>query len=779
MRTKFHPSGFRNGSVHDENKNFSSGISFSRKKIFLLTQVLFSLAFTILFAQNASHSSNGMFGELRGQITEATTGEGIIAPTIKVYENSVLITGTIGDFDGNYIIKPIAPGSYDLMVTSLGFDTVWIKELKIGIDSITLKNISMTQSSKVLKEVMIVTEPILNPGNVSSCTTISKEKITQYAINRSNINNISAKTAGVFQTDNNAPYLNGGRIYSQQYYVDGVPMRGSISLPSSSIEQITVITGGLPAKYGDASGNIVSDPLKLFGSKKQIPLQAPPVDDGIVSIPAPVAVYNPPPVIYSNEEYAPLIENEYLNVSDEPLSTFSIDADDASYCNFRRFVQSGSLPPKDAIRIEEFINNFSYHYPQPTDGHPFSINMEQSVCPWNTAHQLVRIGIKGREMNLDTLPPSNLVFLIDVSGSMESEDKLELVKKCFYLLVKELRPIDKVAIVVYAGNSGVVLPSTPGDKQDKIIHAIENLQAGGSTAGGAGIELAYKIAKENFITHGNNRVILATDGDFNVGVSSEADLLTLIESKRDDGIFLTTLGFGTGNYKDAKMELLADKGNGNYSYVDSYQQGMKIFVEQLTSTLYTIAKDVKFQIEFNPKYVQSYRLIGYENRLMPNPDFNNDLKDAGEIGAGTAATALYELIPAGSGELISSVDTLKYQYVSLRPNSNSEDEILNLKMRYKLPNEDQSQLIVVPLKYSSNSFENCSSEFQFAAAVAEFAMLIRESKFISASSFQQSIDIAALNKGTDADGARSEFIELAKSAAKIYEQLHPVTAEKK
>ena len=395
---------------------------------------------------------------------------------------------------------------------------------------------------------------------------------------------------------------------------------------------------------------------------------------------------------YNTEEYNRIYDNEFKDSKKDPLSTFSIDVDKASYSNVRRFITQNQLPQPDAVRIEEMINYFSYNYPKPVNNQPFSITTEYADCPWNKNHQLIHIGLQGKQIELDNLPANNLVFLLDVSGSMNSEDKLPLLKSGLRLLVEQMRPQDKVAIVVYAGAAGVVLPSTSGDHKDRIYDALEKLEAGGSTAGGEGILLAYKTAKENFLSKGNNRIILATDGDFNVGVSSDGELTRLIEEKREEGVFLSVLGFGTGNYKDSKMEQLADKGNGNYAYIDNILEAKKVLVKEMGGTLLTIAKDVKLQIEFNPAKVKAYRLVGYENRLLNNEDFNDDKKDAGELGSGHTVTAIYEIIPAGSDELVASIDNLKYQEVAKHSSSES-NEVMTIKFRYKEPKESTSQLI--------------------------------------------------------------------------------------
>ncbi|MFY8035937.1 MAG: YfbK domain-containing protein [Cyclobacteriaceae bacterium] len=476
---------------------------------------------------------------------------------------------------------------------------------------------------------------------------------------------------------------------------------------------------------------------------------------------------------YSNtEEYEGISENGFHDPLKDPLSTFSIDVDAASYSNMRRFIHLGQRPPKDAVRVEEMINYFDYDYAQPKGEDPFSITTEISSAPWNPKHKLVHIGLQGKNIAKDNLPPSNLVFLIDVSGSMSEENKLPLLKSSFKLLVEQLREQDRVAIVVYAGAAGLVLPSTSGSDKKKIIGALENLQAGGSTAGGEGIRLAYEIAKENFKKGGNNRVILATDGDFNVGESSNEAMEKLIESKRNDGVFLTTLGFGMGNYKDSKMEVLADKGNGNYMYIDSILEAQKALVNEFGGTLFTIAKDVKLQIEFNPAKVKSYRLIGYENRMLKSEDFNNDKKDAGELGSGHSVTALYEVIPVGVESSFDLVDALKYQPVKKQEpvqvtKSDFNDEILTVKFRYKKPDGDVSKLIVHPLVDEHVSIEKTSDNFRWSAAVAAFGMILRDSEYVKNYSTAEAIKLAQGAKGKDVEGYRIEFINLMKSTPAV------------
>lgn len=470
----------------------------------------------------------------------------------------------------------------------------------------------------------------------------------------------------------------------------------------------------------------------------------------------------------SNESYAQLVENEYQNPVNAPLSTFSIDVDNASYSNTRRMINEGYMPPKDAIRIEEFVNYFDYKYDQPTGKHPFAIHLETASCPWNKDTKVVSIALKGKEMTDETLPASNLVFLIDVSGSMGEENKLPLVKQALKLLAGQLSATDRISIVTYAGSAGLALPSTPANKLLEIKSAIDNLESGGSTAGGEGIELAYKVAKENFMPNGNNRIILVTDGDFNVGLQSDDEMEKLIERKRKEGIFLTVCGFGMGNYKDSKMEILADKGNGNYYYIDNFNEGKKVFVTNLRSTLFTIAKDVKIQVEFNPKFVKAYRLIGYENRIMPSEDFDDDTKDAGELGAGHTVTALYEIIPAGSTAKIPGFTELKYQTTPKPENTNLfANEMLTVKLRYKLPNGETSMLLEKTLNNNGQSYQNASDNLRYACGVAVYGMLLRNSKFKGAATYTLAKQLLQGTQLNVDNGYRQELLELIAKTEKL------------
>lgn len=462
---------------------------------------------------------------------------------------------------------------------------------------------------------------------------------------------------------------------------------------------------------------------------------------------------------WNTESYAHIQENGFLAAADNPLSTFSIDVDRASYSNIRRFLLDGQLPPKDAVRTEEMINYFPYEYTRPRGEHPFGVGIEVGPAPWRAGHLLMRVGLASQPIETTDLPPSNLVFLIDVSGSMQSPDKLPLVKSSLRMLVNELRPQDRVAIVVYAGAAGVVLPSTPGSQKARILGAIEGLEAGGSTAGGEGLRLAYRIAAENHIARGNNRVILASDGDFNVGVSSDAEMIRLVEERRGQGTFLTVLGFGRGNLKDSKMEQMADHGNGNYAYIDSLLEARKVLVTEMGGTLLTVANDVKLQIEFNPDRVRAYRLIGYENRLLAAEDFNDDTKDAGELGAGHTVTALYEIIPVGveTDVEIRGTDPLRYQTPPARSTTSLGAELGYVKVRYKKPGSETSVLLEQPVPARSGS---ASADFNFASAVAGFGMLLRESEFRGNLTPAQVIELARAGRGADADGHRAEFVRL-------------------
>jgi Ca-activated chloride channel family protein len=470
-------------------------------------------------------------------------------------------------------------------------------------------------------------------------------------------------------------------------------------------------------------------------------------------------IYRGAPPGFHTEEYGVLNEDGFTSVQHSPLSTFSADVDTAAYTNIRRFLRDGKMPPKDAVRIEEMLNFFTYDYPMPPPGRPFSATLELAACPWAKDHQVVHIGLRTAPVSAENLPPARLTFLLDVSGSMMPPNKLPLLKRSLSLLAEQLRPQDKVAIVVYAGAAGLVLEPTSGSEKTRILEALERLQAGGSTAGAAGIRLAYETARSMYQPGALNRVILATDGDFNVGVSSDGELKTLIEKARDSGVFLTVLGFGYGNLKDAKLETLAQNGNGNYAYIDSLLEARRALVEQMGATLLTVAKDVKLQVEFNPAHVKAYRLIGYENRRLRAEDFKDDRKDAGDLGAGHSVTALYEIIPASSSETAPGVDQLKYQNTRPTPQAAKSGELLTLKLRYKDPEAAQSRELVEVLKAGSRQ---PSLSFRFALAVAEFGLLLRDSEFKGSATYDNVAALAESALGDDEDGNRAEFLALVK-----------------
>jgi len=468
---------------------------------------------------------------------------------------------------------------------------------------------------------------------------------------------------------------------------------------------------------------------------------------------------------FQTEAYDAIVENQFQSPLDEPLSTFSIDVDTASYANVRRFLHSGQLPPAGAVRIEELINYFDYDDPQPEDGRPFAVNIEAARCPWQPKHLLARIGLKGVEIDRDERPDANLVFLLDVSGSMNAPNKLPLVKSAMRMLVEQLRPNDRVAIVVYAGASGLVLPSTRIGDGLNVLNSLERLQAGGSTNGGEGIQLAYNVAASNLIPGGINRVILCSDGDFNVGITSRSELVDLIQTEAQRNIFLSVFGFGTGNLKDAAMEELSNKGNGTYGYIDSLNEARKVFVDEQVGTLVTIARDVKIQVDFNPQHVQAYRLIGYENRVLEAQDFRDDRKDAGEIGAGHTVTALYEIVPHGATSPVLAVEPSKYQSVKIEI-GNEPAEMLTVRLRYKEPEGDEGIEFHVPAAMPAEVAAG-SEDFQFAASVSLFGLLLRNSEYAGSADWHTVEQLAMAGQSASVDGHRAEFLELVRTAASL------------
>ena len=652
-------------------------------------------------------------------ITGTVTDESGPLPGVSILIKGTT-TGTETDFNGQYQIKA---SKGDVLVFSF-----------VGMRTVE----DIVGNSDVMN-VVLVADNALEEVVVTAMGISRHHRSTGYAVSNLKADDLQGKTAGVqvLQQNNNNIRIRGIASINKKnqplYIIDGVPVTSDSkefkNLNPKDIEKITVLK--------NATANTI------YGNRAA---------NGVI-------VINAKGNGYESEAYKKIEENQFEHVAFSPLSTFSIDVDKASYSNIRRMINNGQQVPGDAVKIEEMINYFDYDYEQPTDQHPFSIQTEIAACPWDADAKLVKIGIQGKNIADTEIPASNLVFLIDVSGSMSDINKLPLLKSSFKLLVNQLRGKDDVSIVVYAGAAGVVLEPTSGDNKMRIIEALDRLQAGGSTAGGAGLQLAYKLAEKNFKKNGNNRVILATDGDFNVGESSDNAMEDLITQKRKSGVFLTVLGFGMGNYKDSKLEILADKGNGNHAYIDSMQEANRVLGTEFGGTLYTIAKDVKIQVEFNPEKVEGYRLIGYENRRLAAEDFKNDAKDAGELGSGHNVTALYEIIPKGSkSKFLKDIDELKYANRSA--NTDYSEELLTVKFRYRKPDENNSIEIVHAVKDNSTEFSQASPDFKFAAAVAMFGMKLRNSDFVKNSSMDDIIAFADQSRGSDALGYRAEFIRL-------------------
>jgi len=681
----------------------------------------------LLFILAVSFQVAAQQNTVSGVVTDADNAP-LPGANVLVKETS---KGTQTNFDGQYSLT--AYQGQTLVFSYIGFKT---KEVKIGFSKTI--NVQLEEDVQMLQEVVTIGYGVqTRRTSAPSATQIKRQK--QKAYHRSISQALQGKVAGVQVGATNTIKIRGNVSINAGeeplYIVDGTPIRKQNNMVIAQLDPSTIDKMNV---YKGAKAR------KLFGSSAK---------HGCIVITTKKGNYQ----IQNDEKYAEITENQFEYVSLSPLSTFSIDVGKASYSNIRRMINNGQQIPVDAVKVEEMINYFNYSYPQPTE-HPFSINTEVVRTPWNKDTQLVRIGLQGKTYQNEELPASNLTFLIDVSGSMGSANKLPLLKSAFKLLVNQLREKDKVSIVVYAGAAGVVLKPTRGNKKMEIIKALENLYSGGSTAGGAGIELAYKLASKNFIKNGNNRVILATDGDFNVGPSSDKAMVDLIEEKRKSGVFLSVLGFGMGNYKDSKMEKLADKGNGNHAYIDTMQEAQKVFGQEFGGTLYTIAKDVKIQVEFNPAAVSGYRLIGYENRMLADEDFIDDTKDAGELGSGHTVTALYEVIPVGvESPFLKPVHDLKY---SNNETVGSKNELFTVKFRYKKPDGDTSTEIT---KTVENSIGEISSDFSFAASVALFGLHLRKSQFTNHSGLEDVIRLAEQGLEKDEQGYRAEFIRLVKS----------------
>jgi len=668
-------------------------------------------------------------GAISGTVTDEA-GEEISFANVAVYQGDLLVTGTATDFDGRYFISGLAAGTYDLEASFAG-NKARVTGILVSQGTVFL---DLTLSTEIqLQNVMIECPvPLVDVERNVSGGVVSKEEIRNLPAR--NVQSISATQAGVYQSDEGAGLnIKGSRGFDTEYIIDGVRVSSSVSMPNASRSD---------RKRNNAEADLV----------------------------------------HNTEEYDRIAENKFLETIANPLSTFSIDVDAASYANVRRYLDNGQQPPADAVRTEELINYFNYDYPKPSGEHPFSIVTELSETPWNPETQLIHIGLQGRDIDRENLQPSNLVFLLDVSGSMEAANKLGLVKSSLMKLVDQLGPLDRVAIVVYAGAAGEVLPSTAASQKQTIRQALTQLSAGGSTAGGEGIQLAYSIAEKNLLTSGNNRVILCTDGDFNIGASSDAEMVRLIEEKRKSGIFLTVCGFGMGNYKDSKLEKIADAGNGNYFYIDREQEADKVFISEMRGTLFTIAKDVKLQLEFNPTVVKSYRLIGYENRMLAKEDFADDAKDAGELGAGHTVTALYEVTLLPPGERYNRGDQqeqirkqpdqpteeLRYQQTTIKREAYSTDEILTLSLRYKKPDESTSRLIVHPLRDQRVPLQASSDNFRWSAAVAAYGMVLRNSEHKGSADLDLVLKLASGAKGADLEGYRADFLKMVQDSRKLF-----------
>ncbi|WP_052598934.1 von Willebrand factor type A domain-containing protein [Aureispira sp. CCB-QB1] len=703
--------------------------------------------FSILFFVIVITSYGQTTGTLQGKVIDVTNDEGLPFASVLLEKDDSLIAGRQTDFDGNYNFSNIEADTYDLTVSYVGYPSVKIENIVIKLGQVVTFDVEMEERVNVEEVVVRAYRiPLIEQSATSGGQVLGAEDIKNMPTR--NISNIISTTAGVHQKSKGKGISRAGsRAHSNLIFVNGSPAPKARKGGKRRGKRARNRKLGCPT-FGAAGSMATAKEDQTTSSK------------GIASVEKP-----------SNEEYGSFVENEYIAVRDEALSTFSIDVDRASYANIRRHLNQMQPPPKDAIRIEEMINYFNYDYEQPKDEHPFRVHTEVSDCPWNKEAKLVQIGLQGKKIDLEKAPISNLVFLIDVSGSMSYANKLPLLKESLKLLINNMRAKDKMALVVYAGAAGLIQAST-SDK-NKLLEALDKLEAGGSTAGGAGIELAYKIAKKNLVADGNNRVIIATDGDFNVGASSTTDLEKLIVEKRKDDIFLTVLGYGMGNYKDNRMEVLADKGNGNYAYIDNIKEAKKTLVKEMGGTLYTIAKDVKLQIEFNPVEVKSYRLVGYENRLLNKEDFNNDAKDAGELGAGHTVTALYEIVLADNykeSKREKKVDALIYQKNKATSLAHSSKDLMTIKLRYKEPKGTKSVLMALPVPKDIKPIAEASENFRFATSVAGFGMLLRASKFSNDLTYENVLSLAQGAKGADKEGYRQEFIRMVKNVSSMSAQ---------
>ncbi len=673
-------------------------------------------------------------GSLFGIVTDRETGAPI------PYANVIIVGTKMGGMtltDGTFVINAVPAGVYTIKAMMMSYRPVEIHGVVVEA-GITTRVDFQLEVTIVAKTQEIVVEAEL-PQILVTESDVS-HRLSENEIHKLPVDDVVealALKSGIVKTGDQL-HVRGGRSGAAVFQIDGTPAHDPFAPSTPSIDTEDVIAAcTYPRKNARLAA--LSHMMRSYHPSLR-------------------AYYH-----HNTEEYEAIDENRFLEALETPLSTFSIDVDAASYAIARRFMEENYLPPRDAVRIEEFINYFAYSYPEPVDDVPFSIHIEYSGCPWNGKHNLVLIGLKGKKPPVEERVPSNLVFLIDVSGSMEPPDKLPLLKRSYLLLTDRLKDNDIVSIVVYSDVASLHLRATSGSDREKIRKAILALCAGGSTAGANGLSLAYKVASETFIHGGNNRVVLATDGDFNIGVSSTSELVRLIEKKREDGIFLSILGFGSGNYKDHRLESIADRGNGNYNYIDDILEAHRVLVEELGATLYTIAKDVKIQVEFNPAMIGSYRLIGYENRKLPKEDFTDDVKDAGEIGAGHTVTALYEVVPVDN-DAVRTVYELNYQETRIKRSAGNSGEILTVSVRYKEPDGDESKLITTELCGSPVSLKKASDDFRFSAAVAMFAMILRDSRYTGEATFKKAFDLAKSAKGDDPYERRSEFVRLVKRA---------------
>ncbi|KRD61920.1 hypothetical protein ASE40_10400 [Flavobacterium sp. Root935] len=676
-------------------------------------------------------------------------------PGVTIYNQTSKADATT-NFDGQYSIQA---KTGDMLV----FSFIGYKNQSQKVQNSNIINIKLLPDNQTLSEVVVV--------GYGTSNAEYEDRSYARAERRKEKRDKSVAPQGkmAMQVASNALYMPSPNVVvhgnasvspknEPMYIIDGVPAKANqmAKINPNDIDNVSVLKDQAATSiYGSKGSNgvvVVSTKNELYKNLSEKEL-----DKKLNIMPIPTEP--------TQEDYDSFVENAFESPKTAPLSTFSIDVDNASYTNIRRFLNNGQQVPKDAVRVEEMVNFFKYTYPQPKNENPFSINTEVSDSPWNANNKILKIGLQGKNIPTNDLPASNLVFLIDVSGSMSDMNKLPLLKQSLKILVNELRAKDKVAIVVYAGAAGMVLPPTSGDEKKTIIDALDKLQSGGSTAGGAGIELAYKTAAENFIKGGNNRVILATDGDFNVGSSSNSDMEKLIEEKRKTGVFLTCLGYGMGNYKDSKMEILADKGNGNYAYIDNIQEANRFLGKEFKGSMFAIAKDVKIQIEFNPKQVQSYRLIGYENRKLRAEDFKNDAIDAGELGSNHTVTALYEIIPVGvkSDYLNVQPDDLKYTKTETN-SSNYTNELATIKFRYKKPDGDKSIEMIQIIENKSAAMEKASDDMKFSTAVAWFGLKLRDSKLIAGKSSEEIVKLAKQGNSNDAEGYKAEFIRLVETS---------------